>query len=311
MIQLFGPESIKEAVELYNGFYPPKYAVDEELLRQKTVENPVFDWGASCIESGVGFVAIKKSAASLYRGPNPDIAHITALAYRDPKEMLEILQAAKACLLNRGVAKLQFGADTAHLFPGCPNDVPSLCDFLTIGGFSKSGEAHDLERDLADYVNSAPAPSQDSYRACTEEDLPALESFLLREFPGRWHYDTMYKVAEEGPSTVFCLFEGDRCEGFALIQQDGCKKPIGGAVWRVSLGANWGSLGPIGVAKGIRGRGSGNSLLGKALEHLRDHGARQTIIDWTGLVEFYGGHGFKVTRTYNYTTLDLEAIGSA
>jgi hypothetical protein len=46
------------------------------------------------------------------------------------------------------------------------------------------------------------------------------------------------------------------------------------------------------------------------LEHLRDHGARRTIIDWTGLVDFYGKHGFEVTRTYNYMTLDLESVSS-
>jgi len=309
MIKLFDEASIPEAVQIYNAFFPAKYAIDEELLRLKTVDCPVLDWGASCIRSDAAFVVIKRSASSLYRGPNPDVAHITALAYRDPMEMLELLESAKSTLINRGVAKLQFGADSAHLFPGCPSDVGTLCDFLTIGGFANGGEAHDLERDLGDYSNPAPAPATDTYRPCSESDLPALKAFMEREFPGRWMYDTMGKVDSDGPGTVFALFEGNRCEGFALVQQDGCKVPIGGAVWRQSLGPNWGSLGPIGVSKGIRGRGSGNSLLGKALEHLRDQGARRTIIDWTGLVDFYAGHGFVVTRSYNYMTLDLEMIG--
>jgi predicted N-acetyltransferase YhbS len=310
MIKLLDGHSVPAAVDIYNTFLPAKYRIDEKLLRQKTVECPVFDWGASFIKEGSGFVAVKKSAAKLYRGPNPDSAHITALGYHDPKEMLELLHEVKTGLKNRGVSKLHFGTDSAHLFPGCPQDASGLCDFLMISGFVGNGEAHDLERDLADYDNPAPTPSQDSYRACSADDLPALRDFLAREFPGRWLYDTMEKVAAEGPSTVFALFEGDRCEGFALIQQDGCNKPIGGAVWRESLGEDWGSLGPIGVSKSIRRRGSGNSLLGKALEHLRDHGARRTIIDWTGLVDFYGKHGFEVTRTYNYMTLDLESVSS-
>jgi len=72
------------------------------------------------------------------------------------------------------------------------------------------------------------------------------------------------------------------------------------------LGENWGSLGPIGVSAGLRGRGSGHALLGQALSHLRDLGARRTIIDWTGLVDFYGRHGFEVTRRYQYLSLALE-----
>ncbi len=117
----------------------------------------------------------------------------------------------------------------------------------------------------------------------------------------------MTKIAvEKDPSTVFGLFHGSRVDGFALIQGDGCLDPIGGAVWRVDLGSNWGSLGPIGVSKDLRGRGSGHALLGKALEHLRNQGRRRCIIDWTGLVSFYGAHGFEVTRTYQYMSLNLE-----
>ena len=304
----FQSVDFSELSQVYNDFVPPKYRIDGELLRLKTINVPVFDWGASCIKDGSSFIAVKRSAASLYRGPFPDIAHVTALAFRDPHAMIDLVNETKRCLRNRGVAQLVFGTDSGHLFPGCPTDFPALRDFLIIGGFSEGGESHDLERDLSDYENKFPVPDGDVLRPVERSDLGTLETFLNREFPGRWRYDVMGKIAaEDDPATVFGLFQGDKCEGFALIQKDGCKLPIGGAVWRADLGPNWGSLGPIGVSLHLRGRGSGHALLGKALEHLRDQGTRRCIIDWTGLVDFYGAHGFEVTRTYRYMSLDLEA----
>jgi GNAT superfamily N-acetyltransferase len=202
---------------------------------------------------------------------------------------------------------LQFGGENGHFFPGCPVDCPSIRDFLLIGGFEEGGESHDLERDLKDYHMPKPAPTGYSLRPVTEEDLPALSEFFLSEFPGRWQYDTFRKIEDEDDaSVVFGLFEGDRCLGFALTQKDGCRTQIGGAVWKKDLGENWCSLGPIGVSKEIRGKGLGGALLGSALSWLRSEGGRQCIIDWTGLVEFYGLHGFQVTRSYRSCTLDVD-----
>jgi GNAT superfamily N-acetyltransferase len=275
----------------------------------KTTDCELFDWGASSIDDGLGFVAVKRSSAGLYKGPSQDVAHVTLLAFKDPLDMVDLMDYVKHCLRDRGVMQLHFGTDTAHLFPGCPTDFHALKDFLVIGGFSEGSEAHDMERDLVDYECKHPLPDGDEFRPLTEQDVPALEDFLLREFPGRWHYDVMNKITvEEDPSTVFGLFHGSEVDGFALIQRDGCCLPIGGSVWRADLGPNWGSLGPIGVSKDLRGRGSGHALLGKALECLRDRGARRSIIDWTGLVKFYGAHGFEVSRTYTYMSLSLEEM---
>jgi len=105
---------------------------------------------------------------------------------------------------------------------------------------------------------------------------------------------------------VFGLFKGETLDGFALIQDWQNKTPIGGAVWRNDLGEKWGSLGPIGVSKSIRGHGYGHALLGEALMELKKRGAQRTIIDWTGLIDFYGKHGFETARTYKSMTLLLN-----
>ena len=120
-------------------------------------------------------------------------------------------------------------------------------------------------------------------------------------------HDTLHKVEADGASnTVFGAFDKGALIGFALIQDWRHKRPIGGAVWHVSMGDKWGALGPIGVAKDERGRGVGHSLLGSALMSLKNRGVHGCCIDWTGLGEFYGRHGFEITRRYQNAILKLD-----
>ena len=311
MKRSFKDADFDRLAEFWNEFAPAKYAIDGNQLRCNTVDSPVFDWGASCIEEAdgeiLGFVSIKKSAVSLYHGPDQDVAHLSIIAYCDPQYGVDLMTDVKELLANRGVTRLQFGQDSRHFFPGCPTDFPALTSFLTVEGFAEGGESVDLERDLTDFTNLFPMPEGDVFRTLTEEDIPALIEFFDREFPHRWKYDNLSKIEIEGPGCVFGLFHGPKIEGFALLQNGSHRAPIGGAVWHVSLGDKWGSLGPIGVSQSLRGRGSGIALLANALEHLRDTGVANCIIDWTGLVDFYGKVGFVPTRRYKSMSLALDS----
>ncbi len=311
MKQSFREADFDALVKLWNSFYPERFRIDVAQFKQSTVDSPLFDWGASCIsmsEEGEarGFVAIKRSAASLYKGPDKDTAHLSAIAFGDPRIAVDLLAESKRVLRNRGLFRLAFGQDARHFFPGCPCDVRGLSDFLMIEGFEINGECFDLERDLTGFKNAFPIPKGDELRLIEEKDVQALDRFLAREFPGRWRYDVMGKVRIEGPGTVFGLFHGDEMDGFAQIQDSSCKMPVAGAVWHLDLGENWGSLGPIGVSSALRGKGSGNALLGAALENLAGRGVKRCIIDWTNLDKFYGGHGFEKTRIYKPMSLLLD-----
>lgn len=335
MRQPFSTVDFADLAGLWNRFYPPKYRVDPGLLRSHTVESDVFDWGASVVETQgghvEGFVIVKRSACPrLYRGPDPDVAHLAAIAFERPEVGVDLVASVKSILRDRGMYRLVFGQDSRHFFPGCPCDFPVLWDFLTIEGFTDEGpDQHDLERDLRDYdpgdalhplgslatvqddlTQHVPISQRSGGRpvACPvhRADLPLLEAFLAQEFPGRWHYDVMDKARLEGSEGVIGLFENGNCIGFALTQTWTDQVPIGGAVWRSDLGDRWGSLGPIGVAKTARGRGLGDALLGAGLLSLKLRGARRTIIDWTTLVDFYARHGFSVERTYRTRALRLD-----
>lgn len=309
MSHSFRETDFEALAERYCAFAPSRYAISPKLLKFNSVDCSLFDWGASCVANdNHGFVSIKKSAGGrLYKGPDSDQAHLSIIAFDDPRVGIDLLAEAKTTLRNRGVNRLVFGQDSRHFFPGCPIDFPALRDFLMVEGFEEGGDQYDVERDLRDYVNPFPKLEGCEYRTVRRKDIDALDEFFEREFSERWKYDVYQKIDHEGSTDcVFALFHQNSIEGFALLQDWECNSPIGGAVWNMDLGDHWGSLGPIGVSERIRGHGQGNALLGAALEHLRDKGVARCTIDWTSLLKFYGGHGFEAARTYRSMSLSLD-----
>lgn len=295
---------------LWNSFHPERYRVDKDIVRINTVDSPTFDWGASLIDVDVedmvrGFVIVKKAPSQFHRVLDPDAVHLSGLAFTEPLHGVDLLGEAKRILRQRGVTNILFGMDSRHFWPGVPTDCPKLNDFLMIEGFSFGGEYFDLERDLTDYM--PPHPVEGDFRVVGEADIPALKTFIEKEFPGRWTYDLNTKLQQEGkPDGFVGLFVGGECHGFASIQTAESSYPIGGAIWRNDLGENWGALGPIGVSNKVRGKGLGGAMLSAGLLELQKRGVKRCIIDWTTLGEFYGKHGFEISRTYRAGKLALE-----
>lgn len=308
----FRSANFNKLAELFGQFMPDRYAISGPLLSQMTVSSPVFDWGASHAlyttdNELVAFAAVKRSAARLYSGPEPDTAHLTMVAFSNPDAGVDCMAFVKSVLRNRGVTKLVFGQDTRHFFPGCPVDASQLQLFLTVEGFEEGSEQVDLERDLQHYKAVRPVPEGAVFRMLTEDDRASMMEFFDRTFPGRWRHDVVEKVSVEGISkSVFGLLVDGQVQGFALLQDWTCSQPIGGAVWNMALGPNWGSLGPIGVAANLRGQKLGGALLDQALCELQHRGVHRCSIDWTGLIDFYGKFGFEVSRTYRTMSLKLD-----
>lgn len=307
---LFHRANFDLLADCWQSALPEKYWVDAALIRQNSVECPVFDWGASIIEQsplGVeGFVIVKNSASRLYKGPEKDASHLCAIVSKEPSIMVDLLEETKALLRARGKSKLVFGQDSRHFFPGVPEECAHLSQFLQVEGFRPTTEAVDLENDLTTFEYSKKLPDGYEFRQMAAQDEPALEKFLIETFPGRWRYDVHAKLKADGPSCIFVAAQGERIVGFALIQNSAQTLPIGGAVWKHSLGENWGSLGPIGVSEEVRGKGVGGALLGTALLHLKGQGVGRCSIDWTTLVDFYGKFGFQVSRRYMGAVLPFE-----
>lgn len=247
-----------------------------------------------------------------WQGSDASRGHVSLwVSGRPSSSWADQLEEVPKMARSLGWSKVAFGSDPDHLLPGVPAQVSNLRSALERVGFKETGACFDLVRDLSDY--SIPSEcltvlsdSGAAVRPCDVSDIPGLDDFFQREFPGRWRHDVMRKITvDREPGQVFLLTVEDQIEGFAMTQQEGCVRPVAGAVWREGLGRDWGALGPIGVSRSVRGRGLGNALLASSLSHLQKRGARRTVIDWTTLGDFYGAHGFIVTKRYIHMTLDL------
>ncbi|MER3495840.1 MAG: hypothetical protein C4320_02915 [Armatimonadota bacterium] len=299
----------KDLAQCHSMFFGELYEVDEPLFRLNTVDAPGFDWGASLVDQGDdgeirAFIAFKR-APKAWRTSSPDALHLSTLGFVDAEAGFRVFTEAVNRIRDRGFDSIIYGMEERHFWPGVPISVSQINTFLELQGFEFGGEYFDLERDLLGFTHATIVPQEAELRVLTSQDIPSLEAFFLRTFPGRWHRTVMEKVMIEGRAgTVFGLLIQGEVEGFALLQDSRAKLPIGGAVWKQSLGENWCSLGPIGVSERVRGGGYGGALLAEALRYLAEQGGRRCIIDWTTLDAFYGKYGFVPTRRYRSARLE-------
>ncbi|MBS1723214.1 MAG: hypothetical protein JSS66_09715 [Armatimonadetes bacterium] len=307
----FSPDQLAAATRLWNLCYPDRFHVDESIVRFRTNCCPIVLWEGSTFHDRAALVLKGSGSPTLFDGQDPSRCYVSLLAFTDKDVAIGLLKDALSFAQSKGFRKVAFGMDPDHFLPGCPTECSELAALLHSVGFVEGSECFDLERDLAGFEPNRFGTRQlrrerAGVRRCKPSEVPALERFLRTEFPGRWHHDVMRKAVDQGEADdVFLLWADDEVGGFAMTQREGCKQPVAGATWHLSLGSSWGALGPIGIGKSLRGRGLGNGLLGKSLEALRDRGARQTIIDWTVLDQFYGAHGFEITRRYTSLVLEL------
>jgi ribosomal protein S18 acetylase RimI-like enzyme len=291
-------------VGLWSAVFPRRYSVGPDTLGRAVLGCPETVASIGAFAAGgrlEAFAAAKRApaySADKRRG------HVAAWAFIAPGSGAAVLGRCLSAL-RPAHDRAAFGMDPDHLWPGCPTDVPWLEAGLRGAGFEPGDVCHDMERDLG-VEPDLPAVPLDGLATAPARagDRSALERFFKAEFPGRWRSDTLARL-EEDPDAVWLLWRGREVVGFAVIQTEGVVRPSAGAVWRRSLGPDWAALGPIGIAKALRGRGLGRAFLADALRRLQARGARQTIIDWTVLTDFYGQFGFQPTRTYRSYSLEL------
>lgn len=301
--------SAEQFADVWSKWVPEKYWVDAEVLGHLGAEHPcsLVKDSFAALRDGVlvGFYELKDSAAHLFDGPSPDDLHLQSFAFGSHEVGVRLMEHLKVQWAGSG-RTVYFGRGHGHLFPGVPTDWPEMMSVLAESGFAESdGLAYDVEADLANRDYGCPLATGVEVVVASADDQADADRFFREEFPGRWRYDTLARLAVN-PSDIALLKVDGRVEGFAFLQgffSPCC--PVAGGVWRHSLGPDWGALGPIGVSKGVRGQGLGGALLSWGLQLLKERGVQRCIIDWTTLVDFYGKYGFHVSRTYATYSLRL------
>lgn len=292
------PETLSELTELCERVFGEEYHITKEKLENNLFGDAEFSWQESKKlideESGemIGFIGVKVSSnQQLY--PNTAWISLFAIDKGQQRKGYGRLLLNQVCrsLETAGIKKVYLGQDFNNFFSGIPNPDEKKEHFFKELKFVLNTEWHfDLE---ADIINNAKIEQYDAssfekdYLTCTYQNEKAeLLGFLEREFPGRWVFEAE-EALENGkdPSNIVLLWDREKTEilGYCMLSID--EKGYGG-------------LGPIGIAKKIRGKHVGDYILYKSLRQLQKNGAIRVNIDWTVLKDFYGQFDFCPKRTY-------------
>lgn len=300
-------QDIPQIAEIWNDSFEPCYHVSRNILRKKITEDrDLFQAGTLvCRDEDrvVGFLVAKTADNDLpdYQNSAWLSSLCVAKDYRGRGLGTLMYRKAEDELKKAGVKKIMAAGEINNFFSGIPSPAPQQTLFFTKNGFQLNESVHyDLVNDVAmidfDHL-TVPMNHSDEFvtRPLTVCDIPALERFFDNEFPGRWKYEIMGYIKNGGDlNRVLVLCSAREVKGFCKI----FASQKSSDEFTAQLGEYWGALGPIGIARDIRGMGLGNRLLCDALKYLKEAGARNVNIDWTALKGFYGQFGFTPWRTY-------------
>ena len=206
----------------------------------------------------------------------------------------DLLSAALARLSACGVSVAHAGSGgTDYIWPGVPLDLSAAARFFAARGWHADHDTVDLVADLGDYRPPA-AASERARRAdvtiapAVAADLAAVLAFETASFPSwtRWfqasNRDILIARDRAGTIVASLLFDG----------------PGADTVFLPMLGPAAATIGCVGVAPHMEGRGIGTALVARASQILRDRGAGGCHIGWTVRESFYTRAGYRPWRRY-------------
>ncbi|HEY6276427.1 MAG TPA: GNAT family N-acetyltransferase [Streptosporangiaceae bacterium] len=228
-----------------------------------------------------------------------DLAGSIPLVIVDPAHQrrgigTDLLSAALARLAAAGVTWAHAGSGgTDYIWPGVPLDLPAAGRFFAARGWHADHDTLDLVADLREYRPPAAAAERVRQASVTiapvvAADLAAVLAFETATFPSwaQWFRagDQDILLARDGTGTILAtlLFDG----------------PGADTVFLPMLGPAAATIGCVGVAPHMEGRGIGTALVARASEILRDRGAGACPIGWTVRETFYTRAGYRPWRRY-------------
>jgi GNAT superfamily N-acetyltransferase len=165
---------------------------------------------------------------------------------------------------SRGVSEL--AAEPGHYFtPGVLSTDETTRAFLTKQGYERTATTQNLEVALGEFAATGPA------RPARLEEKEKILDFVQHEFGKIWRFEVTSAFDRDPPPLVVTEEDG-RITGFAGYDLN-------------NRGLGW--FGPTGVAKALRGRGLGGSLLLASLEAMQQLDYTRAVIPWTDALAFY------------------------
>jgi GNAT superfamily N-acetyltransferase len=326
-IEKYTPACAEEVVALWNESMPSIFKLDLRLWHQnvdscdRIFKNSVLVARDHQSSKAIGLLICKlpKNISAILVHPK---FRRQGIGTELLKEAITIFSQSETSLFAQKftgntdpVSTLVTGQDFAHFFPGIPDDFKEARAFFEKNGWLRDGGAcYDLRRNLKDFEISEDIKKRISQLknqgieilACQEENLDALYELFSDNFSPRWLEETRLRAKiEQNPNQIIIALKDSKVIGFSHIFTNQSKKIGSPIYWRNELGANYGGLGPIGVSKDFRKIGLGIALLSVCVETVKKSGVDEMVIDWTGLLDFYGRLGFKPWISYTSYTYDI------
>lgn len=201
----------------------------------------------------------------------------------------------------RGTRDLIIGKDINNFFPGVPTDFDNLTDvWLEKRGFVGKRYTHDL-------ITSNPKlyeiQNKDiEYTYCDESLKDELIEMIKRNNWMRWAVEAeLYfenKTEKDNDAYIVGLYKG-KIVSFSRINMYDMDLVSYNVMWKERFEC-LGGFGPLGVDKEFRNKKIGKDMITISLTKLKEKGAKNIILDWTGLMELYAKYNFEVWKSYKY-----------
>ncbi len=214
-----------------------------------------------------------------------------------------MLEWAEQWLAEQGCTAVTLGSSIRPFTPGLPVELRSEEFFTKRGYANPPGEetrqtVWDVSVSLAGYAAAQRTRNRRRGAPCPPRRRRRPLRLSAPRIPGRWRYEMEEYLHGGGRiSDVMLLWTERGVDGFCQLTFEDSPRPME-RYYPYSLPRPWGQLGPIGVSEDSRGRGYGAALLDAGLRRLHDNGVNGCVIDWTGLLDFYGKFGFTPYREY-------------
>jgi GNAT superfamily N-acetyltransferase len=303
--QTYTSVEAEKLVDLWNRSFKGEFPLDVRLWHQNVDD---------CVKSfpDATVVAVKDGhivGAIVGKNPNRISAIFVAPEFRRRGIATELLERAEVAFIGELETNLVVGQDDRHFFPGVPAECLEARAFFEARGYQRAeGYSNDLIRSLVEYEPLTIEPEVSSrlsaigieLRPCTADLIPSLLRHIEENFSDRWLRDTKSRLElEPDPHEIIVAVQnGVDVVGFCHTYSNSSHYIGPSIYWRGLIGAKYGGLGPIGVAKTLRKIGLGLALLDRSVAAVAQTGATTMVIDWTNLVEFYAKAGFTVWKKY-------------
>lgn len=299
----------KEIFELYQSVFGEKWPLRYDLFRKVTTDHAFYRAGDHFVAGAsgrlVGFAATQVSR------PEPLVKALGGLEiifvhpdYRRQGIGRALHNAAVNYLQKIGMRTIMLGGGgLLRLWPGIPEDCSQSQVFFQQMGWQNFGRCCDLVREVHDY--QVPVRIQQRMKKegvdlhpARADEIPAVLAFEQQQFP-HWYREYAYKTALDECDEILVAWQEDKgITGTLMMFSPHSQLLSVNLVWKELLGEQVGGIGAVGVLESERGRGIGLALVAYGTEILRQRDVVNAMIDWTGLVDFYGKAGYKPWRWY-------------